>query len=368
MKPFQIQELEECGFISKLFGSKPAENGWKELNNLLAEAASVNELNANDIKGALKKWGVKFNDENMNQRSAIYRKLADVAYSEALTKDDDIFAQLTKLAEFLELPAHLAHLADKGAKTAAYFVRCRKLLSGEESLNIDQINELFGYDYEDGFSIRKQVFADYFNLKFEAISKAQRYTPDEEQSLRDDCEKLAIPYEFKNNITNALENYRNLWNAEHNPLGDVQQDAFPLNKGEVCHAYANCALCQNKVVEREDNYFELTRKFSIDETVAFKGEKIEHPKFKEEMVVIVELGHFFLTSQRIVFIGKKNAFNVMLRDISSSSFDGATLLTFHTHNSKNEELDVIVKFSDEAAGVMHILFERTLKDVQSQAK
>lgn len=361
MKPFQTQELEECGFISKLFGSKPAENGWKELNNLLAEAASVKDISANDVKGALKKWGVKFNEENMNQRSGLYRKLADVAYSEALTKADDIFAQLAQLAKLLELPPHLAHLADKGAKTASYFVRCRKLLSGEEPLAIEKINELFGYDYEDGFSIRKQVFADYFNLKFEAISKAQRYTPEEEQQLRSDCEKLAIPYEFKNNITNALENYRNLWNAEHNPLGDVQQEAFPLNKGEVCHAYANCALCQNKVVEREDNYFELTRKFSIDETVAFKGEKIEHPKFKEEMVVIVELGHFFLTSQRIVFIGKKNAFNVMLRDITSSSFDGATLLTFHTHNSKNEELDVIVKFSDEAAGVMHILFERTLK-------
>ncbi len=364
MKPFKAQELEECGFFSKMFGSKPTENGWKELNNLLAEAKSANDIASADVHSALKKWGVKFNDENMKERSGIYRKLADVAYSEALSKDDDIFAQLTHLAEILEMPAHLVHLADKGAKTAAYFVRCKKLLSGEEQLTIDKINELFGYDYEDGFSIRKQVFADYFNLKFEDISKAQRYTPEEEQSLRSDCEKIAVPYEFKNNITNALENYRNLWNAEHQPLGDVQQDAFPLNKGEKCHAYANCALCQNKVVEREDNYFELTRKFSIDETVAFKGEKIEHPKFKEEMVVVVELGHFFLTSQRIVFIGKKNAFNIMLKDIESSSFDGATLITFNTHNSKNEKLDVIIKFSDEAAGVMNILFGRTLKEVK----
>lgn len=357
MKPFTTQELEECGFFSKMFGSKPAENGWKELNNLLAQASSALEISGADAHSALKKWGVKFNDENMNHRSGIYRKLADVVYTEAQTKADAGFKELEHLAQVLELPPHLVHLADKGAKTAAYFARCRKLLSNEEKLTIQQINDLFGYDYEDGFASRKQVFADYFNFKFDDISKAARYTPEQEAGFRADCEKLDIPFEFKSNIQNALDKYRNLWEAEHKPLGNVQQDAFPLLPGEACHAYANCGLCQNKVVEREDNYFELTRKFKIDETVSFKGEKIEHPKFKEEMVILLELGHFFLTSQRIVYIGKKNAFNIMLKDLAGADFDGVNLITFHT----KEKGDVIIKYSDEAAGVMYILFNRAFE-------
>lgn len=357
MKPFTTQELEECGFFSKIFGSKPAENGWRELNNLLAAAGNALEISGADARSALKKWGVKFNDENMNQRSGIYRKLADVVYTEAQTKEDNGFTELSHLAEVLELPPHLVHLADKGAKTAAYFARCRKLLNNEETLTIHQINDLFGYDYEDGFASRKQVFTDYFNFKFDDISKAARYTPEQEAAFRADCEKLDIPFEFKSNIQNALDKYRNLWEAEYKPLGNIQQDAFPLLKGETCHAYTNCGLCQNKVVEREDNYFELTRKFKIDETVAFKGEKIEHPKFKEEMVILLELGHFFLTSQRIVYIGKKNAFNIMLRDLNGADFDGVNLITFHT----KEKGDVIIKYSDEAAGVMYILFNRALK-------
>ena len=357
MKPFTTQELEECGFFSKMFGSKPAENGWKELNNLLAAADSTLTISSDSVHGALKKWGVKFNEENMNQRSGIYRKLADVVYTEAPSKEDAGFPQLAHLAEILELPPHLVHLADKGAKTAAYFTRCRRLLSNEETLDINQINELFGYDYEDGFASRKQVFTDYFNFKFDDISKAQRYTPDEEAALRADCAKLDIPFEFKSNIQNALDKYRNLWEAENKPLGNIQQDAFPLNKGEVCHAYANCGLCQNKLVEREDNYFELTRKFKIDETVSFKGEKIEHPKFKEEMIILLELGHFFLTSQRIVYIGQKNAFNIMLSDLTGAEFDGVNLITYHT----KDKGDVIIKYSDEAAGVMHILFTRAFE-------
>mgnify|MGYP007014149637 CR=1 FL=1 len=87
MKPYSMQELEECGFLSKIFGSKPTENGWKELNNLLAAAPDALAISADDVHHALKKWGVKFNDDNFNQRSGIYRKLADVIFTEVQNKE-----------------------------------------------------------------------------------------------------------------------------------------------------------------------------------------------------------------------------------------------------------------------------------------
>lgn len=359
MRPYVKQELEECGFFSKMFGSKPAENGWKELNNLLAEAAEITTLTGEQVKGALKKWGVKFSEENVNQRSGIYRKLADVVYTEAQSKEDALFAQTQKLAELLELPPHLVKLADKGSKTAAYFIRCQQLLEKQEQLDINGINSVFGYDYEDGFAIRKQVFQNYFNLQFDEISKAARFTPEDEQHLRDCCATLDIPYEFKSNITNALNKYRDLWNAEHQPLSNIPV-TLPLNKGEICHAYTNCGLCQNKVVEKEDNYYELTRKFRIDETVAFKGEKLEHPKIKEEITALVELGTFFLTNQRIIYFSNKNAFGVELKDLTGADFDGVNIVTYHSQNKG----DLLFKYSDEAAGVMYILFNRAKANVK----
>lgn len=358
MKPYSSQELEACGFLSKMFGSKPAENGWKELNNLLAAANDITSVSENDVRGALKKWGVKFSEENLQQRSGLYRKLADLVYTDAQSADDPLFAQTERLAQLLELPPHLIKLAVKGAKTAAYFIRCRKLLSGEEKLDINAINELFGYDYEDGLSIRKQVFQAHFNLLFEDISKEARYSPEQEAAFRADCAALDIPYEFKNNIVNALHKYRDLWNAEHQELGDIKVD-LPLEKGEICRAYVNCGLCQNKVIEKEDNYFELTRKFSIDETVNFKGEKLEHPKIKEEATVLLELGHFFLTSKRIIYISQKNAFDVKLQDITKAEFDNINMVTFFTKEGK----ELLFKFPDEAAGVMYILFGRVQKEL-----
>ena len=353
VKPYEIQELEQCGFFSKMFGSKPAENGWKELNNLLAEAASMDAVTAADVQAALKKWGVKFNDENLQQRSGLYRKFADVVFTEAQAKDEPLFAQLAHLTEILELPPHLAKLADKGAKTASYFIRCRNLLSGEEKLDIHAINDLFGYDYEDGLSIRKQVFQAHFNLLFEDIVKAARYSPEQEAGFRDDCAKLDIPYEFKNNIVNALQKYRNLWDAENKKLEPIELD-LPLEKGEFAYAAVNCGWCQNKEIEREDNYFELTRKFSIDETVSFKGEKLEHPKIKEEATILEELGHFVLTNTRIIYLSQKNAIAINADDIKSADFDDINLVTFHHKDGS----DILIKFPDEAAGVMHILFNR----------
>ena len=112
------------------------------------------------------------------------------------------------MTEILEIPENLCRLADNGAKKSAYFSRCRGLVTGGETLTIAAINELFGYDYEDGFDFRKQVFNDYFNGEFDRIADAKRFTPEDEQQLRDMCAKLDIPYEFKANIDNALTKYR----------------------------------------------------------------------------------------------------------------------------------------------------------------
>lgn len=118
--------------------------------------------------------------------------------------------------------------------------------------------------------------------------------------MREICTKLDIPYEFKPNIQNALDKYRYLWSAENAPLGDIKVD-FPLNEGEICHAAAQQAgFCEHKTIEKEDNYFELTRRLEIDETISFKGEKIEHPHFTEEVTAVVDIGYLFFTNQRII--------------------------------------------------------------------
>lgn len=353
MKPFIPQELEKCGMFAKLFGNKPADNAWKELNNLLANTNSIDDINKEQVNTALKKWGIKFNEENMQNRSSIYRKFADFVYTKVQTIEDSLFLQKIKLAELLELPVHLVKMAEKSAKTSAYFIRCRNLLNNKETLNIQQINALFNYDYEDGLAIRKQVFQAYFDNIFDNISQAERYTPKQEQELRNDCLKLDIPYEFKNNIVNALKKYRDLWNAENNPLGEIKLD-LPLNNGEICHASVNCGLCQTKMIEKEDNYFELTRKFRIDETVNFKGEKLEHPKITEEATILLELGHFVITNQRIIYLSQKNAFAIDLKDITDAEFDNVNMITLQTKNKGPLEF----KFPDEAAGVMFILFNK----------
>lgn len=352
MKPFELQQLEEVGFFSRLLSGKPTGNGWKEVNNILADANDAFALSEAALAAALKKWGAKMDEESMEQRSSMYRKFADVAYAEASSLEDTLLAQCQHLAAVLQLPPHLVKLAEKGAKTAAYFTRCGKILTDEEKLTINEINSLFGYDYEDGLSIRKQVFQNHFNMAFEDYSKARRFSPEQEEGLRKDCQLLDIPYEFKNNIQHALDHFRELWKAENGELGTVDVD-LPLKEGEICRAYANAGLCQKQMVEREDNYFELTRKFNMDETVSFKGEKLEHPKIKEEVTAVLDVGYFFITNQRCIYLSEKEAFGIPFTNITNIAFDGTNEVTFTT---KKE--DILFKFSDDAAEVVYLLFKR----------
>lgn len=356
MKGFKKQELEQQGFIGKLFGSKPQQNAFAEINNFLAAAQSAKELTKEAAAAILKKWGCKFSDANMDQRSAIYRKVADNAFSCAQSKDDPVLQDRAHIAEILSIPENLCRLADRGAKKSAYFSRCRGLVTGEEKLDINAINELFGYDYEDGFDFRKQVFNDYFNGEFDRISEAKRFTPEDEQKLRAMCAKLDIPYEFKANIDNALTKYRYLWNAEFAPLGNVKVD-FPLESGEICHAAGQAALCEVKTVAKEDNYYQLTRKLRIDETISFKGEHIEHPQIMEETAVIIDTGFLFLTNNRIIYLSKKLAREIRLDDLKTADLSGNII---NAHRTDGQSLSF--KMQDDAAEVLFAILRRILKD------
>ena len=103
----------------------------------------------------------------------------------------------------------------------------------------------------------------------------------------------------------------------------------------------------------------IIRKFNIDETVSFKGSRIEHPTYKEELNVLVEIGHFFITNQRIIFIGDKGTMVkfVDLDDITSADFDGMSYITYHTKT----EGDLLFKYDDASAEVLYIFFNRIKK-------
>ncbi|MDO4178418.1 MAG: hypothetical protein Q4D21_04425 [Phascolarctobacterium sp.] len=362
MKPFTHQELESCGFFSKLFGSTPTENAWKELNNLFADANDLHSISKDDVKKALKKWGVKASEENEVQRASIYRKIADMIYSDAMNEEEFASKDLDFLGDILDMPEHLVKNSNKNSRTAAYLIRCNRILKGEEKLTIQEIHKLFGYDYEDTIAMRKQVFTGHFNLKFEDISERARYTPEDEAGLRKDCENLDIPYEFKENIQTALDKYRNLWNVENQDIEPIQDESLPMDPGEECYMISNSGLCVNKTVEYEDNLMEYTRKFRIDEEVSFKGEKLANPMKKEDITAVEDIGAFLITNKRIIFFGKEKVFYCGMEDLVGSDFDGMNIVTYHT----KENGDLIFKYPNESAEVIHIMFERVLARFNAQ--
>lgn len=357
MNGFEKQELETQGMVSRFFSSKPQQNALIEINNFLADCQEATELTEDLVASFMQTWKAKFDANNIEYRSGMYRKVADHVFTTAQSADDKLLQHTTHLATILELPDNLKKLADNGAKKVAYFARCRKIVHSEEPLSISEINNIFGYDYEDGFDIRKQVFHDHVNAEFDKISTKQRFSPDEEKILRDICEKLDIPYEVKPNLQNALDKYRYLWSAENAPLGNIQVD-FPLNEGEICHAAAQQAgICEHKTIEKEDNYFELTRRLEIDETISFKGEKIAHPRLSEEVTAIIDIGYLFLTNQRVVYLSNK-----MVRVVELDNLEDASLSVNIIYLEQKDGETLAIKFNDDVAEVMFAILKRILSE------
>lgn len=120
--------------MGRLFGSKPQQNAFAEINNILTEAKSAQELTKDAAAAIFKKWGCKFSYTNMDQRSAIYRKVADNAFSIAQSKDDPILNDRAHMAEILDIPENLCRLADTGAKNRRIFRAAAPLLPARKTL------------------------------------------------------------------------------------------------------------------------------------------------------------------------------------------------------------------------------------------
>lgn len=355
MKPFEVQELEKRGMFDTFFSGKPEENGWKELNNILANAEDMSKVPAGALKKAAGKWDVKFNDRNVTKRSAIYRRLAEVAFVNMGTQDDQLQKDCAFLAQELGLSPQATQLANRGAKQLAYAQRCRGIVSGTEKLTIHELNELFGYDYEAGLVQRKEVFEEEFYKDFEKFEEKQRYSLADEEKLTNLAEKLDVPFELKENLTSALIRFRNLWNAESQDLQPIKVQ-FQLEEGESCYAGTNSGRCLMKKIEVEDNFFDLNREFKADDTISFKDNALDTNKRLQEHLLVEEIGVFFITNKRMVFLSEKTVVQHALADVIGDDYKD-NCIYFHMKDGS----DVVYKYSDEAAECMFIIFNRVLQ-------
>ena len=355
MKPYEIKELEKRGFLDTMLSGKPEENAWKEIGNILAEAEHVCDVEPNALKKAASKWGVSFNERNTTRRSAIYRQLAEVVYEALVSKDDENLQELKELAERLGLSPQLAQMANRGAKNVAYGNRCRGILAGTEKLDIHQLNDLFGYDYEEGLSARRSVFEEHFYEKFEKFEETQRYSLEDEEELTVVTEKLDVPFELKENLTAALIRFRNLWNAETQDLRPIKVQ-IPLADGEECYAGTNCGRCLKKMVEVDNSFFDRNRKFEADDTLAFKGNALDGQVKHEEQMIVEEIGYFFITNLRLIFASKHNAVQHAISDVTSADYKD-NCIYYHLKDGT----DAVYKYSDDASECMFMIFNRVLR-------
>lgn len=103
----------------------------------------------------------------------------------------------------------------------------------------------------------------------------------------------------------------------------------------------------------------MTRRLEIDETISFKGEKIEHPHFTEEVTAVVDIGYLFFTNQRIIYLSNKMAKVVELNDL-----DNANLSVNIIYFTKKDGESIAIKFNDDVAEVMFAIFKRILNERQ----
>tara|TARA_B100000508_G_scaffold136647_1_gene129941 strand:- start:1819 stop:2781 length:963 start_codon:yes stop_codon:yes gene_type:complete len=159
------------------------------------------------------------------------------------------------------------------------------------------------------YQARYQDFEQRSRPIIDEIEQTRRYSPAQEQNLRDTADKLRVIPQFES----AFDVYRALWSYENDGVLDIQPlENVPiiLKSGEECYFSTDATWLQVKKVTEHKGYVGAGLGFRVAKGVRFSvGRGIPVKNTYEEMQPISD-GEIYITNKRIIFNGVKKSTNV----------------------------------------------------------
>jgi len=181
------------------------------------------------------------------------------------------------------------------------------VLSEAERKQLEDFAKRFGLTKEDLAIIQKRATS----LMFENIGKDERITEQEKKDLESLMDYFDLnPTDFDFNQKNFNKFYTlALIDKGILPTPVIDDLNIILKKGEVLHWACRAEAKKLKKITQRVNYGGLTASIRITKGVRYRVGSVRLAPETKEIMVSEDLGSFWLTNQRIGFIGHKKNFS-----------------------------------------------------------
>ncbi len=249
MKPYVSQSNSRPSLLQRLFKNVPSASAIAAINNLLAEAAGIGEIDRAKVQQVLKDYHVKFDEQFRAGIEAIYGDY--LAYClEDKTLSADELADLKALAHLLGLSEGERCSLDNALvlpilRKATNAAVNDWVLTDEEGAALEAVRVGLAISEEDAREIRSAAAGRQVQALVDAAVKDRRFSPAEEEEINAVASQLGLTLTHSKQVKQALALYRTLWEIENAERAAITTEAR-LNKGELCFWSGTAAWCEER--------------------------------------------------------------------------------------------------------------------------
>lgn len=190
-------------------------------------------------------------------------------------------------------------------------------VTDEEKKELESIVQKYGLTTEEMTKLQKSAVSGVFT----SISADQKITEDEKKSLEVLLNHFGLGTKDINFDQKAFNKYYSLALIESGVLPEVQDPNHELNivfkEGETLHFGAVAVLRKVKRVTDRINYGGLTASIKITKGLRYRVGSMKVSSVSREVLAAEDSGIFYVTNQRIGYIGAKKQFSVPINKILS---------------------------------------------------
>lgn len=104
------------------------------------------------------------------------------------------------------------------------------------------------------------------------------------------------------------------WEIENNDLPIIESN-ISLQKGEICYYTDRCKWMEQRMVTTAINYSNLSYSIKIAKGLHYRIGQIKPKRITESSLQLIDIGTFYLTNKRIIFMGSKKNANITYNKI-----------------------------------------------------
>jgi hypothetical protein len=315
IRAFTPKPLVQPPLFRRLLGKPDPENGYVEVENLLASRAwdSIHEGNIEDL---LRRHGVIAADRN---------RLKQI-YSTALRaciEDDELtpeeVGQLDRLRKLLSISDSEVQEVEEAVVHPRYEQAVARVLrdekiSEEEREKLSALRAALRIEERSAVAMLNRHAEPILTQNWKTALSDQRLSPQEKAALDAMAQNFGITVDLDSASQAQLDRFRWFWLVENGTFPEI---AAPINlqRGEVCHYYTATELNEMRTETVRTNYAGPSARIRIMKGVYYRIGSVRTERVTREVLRPVDSGTLYVTNKRLIFDGSRKNSTIRLSNI-----------------------------------------------------